>query len=1598
LHQSKRHLYDQLISKGCAIIMKRFWLASVLVLSSVWQVLAAVPSAQAASDDWPTYLHDATRASASADTTFSPANVANLNPIWNTATGGVIAASATVVSGVVYVGSWDGYEYAMDATTGAVKWKTNLGITTANPICVPPQAGVSSTAAVVNGVVYVGGGNSNWYALNATTGAVLWSVPTGDNSASGGHYNWSSPLIYNGFAYIGIASLGDCPLVQGLLLKVDLTSHQVVGTTKMVPDGQVGGGIWTTPALDAASGRIFVTTGTENAVTQLYAQAVVAIDAGSMNIVDSWKLPEADAVLDSDFSTSPTFYTDSHGTAMLASINKNGDAYALQRANLAAGPVWNQSIAVGGDCPTCGESSVSSGAIGGGRLYMGGETTTIGGTGYQGSVRALNPDTGAVLWQHPTTGPVIGHLTYANGVVYSSSGNVLEALDAATGNRLYSYDFGLGLYAGPVVAEGKLFVGTLSGKEYAFGLTTPPVPPADPNCPSSWTCQDVGTPAPAGSETVSNGIWTAKGGGAGITGTADSFRLMTQTFSGDSQVVARLTSQQNTGAGAQAGVLVRQNNTPGAPYYAVLMKPGVLTVQYRSGWGKAPAVLTAPNTPALPAYIEVQRLGDTLQAATSSDGTNWTLIAGTSATLALPAQLLAGLAVSSGVNGTLGTDAFSNVAISAPNNTPQPPQLSACPAGWSCSDVGNPAVIGDQSLSNGTWTVKGGGGDIWGTSDQFHYVRQAVGGDVTVAARITAQSNSSPYAKAGVMLRTDTTPGSGYYAAYVTPSNGVAIQYRQSNGYAAAQQQTPAGTVPLYLEVARSGNTFTTYTSTDGSNWNFVAGSTVELDALAGNILAGLAVTSHDPAQSSTATMTGVTIINSAPAPPNVCPSGWNCADIGFSTPPGDQVVNGGNWTVDGGGADIWDTSDQFRFESQTLAGDGSVSVHMSSQANTSAWAKSGLMMRLDNSAGSPYYAVLQTPSNGLVVQYRAAANGGSSQLAINNGTAPVWLKISRAGANFTAYTSTDGINWTAAMGSTVSMGALTGTLAVGMAVCSHDTYVLSQVKFDTFNASASALPAPWLDNDIGNPAVAGSATASGGTFTVKGAGNDIWGNADQFNYAWQPLNGDGTITAQVTAQANTDPWAKAGVMIKASTTTGSKYAMMAVTPGHGLHFQYNFTGDVAGSASSTLPVWVRLARSGNTITAYSSTDGQNWTQVGTASVALNAQVTAGMAVTSHSGNTLGSATFSNVSVTSTLPAPWATQDIGGATPAGSATTSGGTSWTVQGGGGDIWGNVDQSRFAYQPLSGDGSIVAHITSQDNTDPWAKAGVMIKESTTAGSNYALMGTTAGNGYHFQYNYNNDVAGGTYTFPNAWVKLTRTGNVFTAFSSPDGQTWTQVGAPTTITMNTNALVGLFVTSHNVNALSTAKFDSVSVTSNSSGALPSGWTNADIGSPQLMGSSSYNNGLFNIFGAGNDIWGTADQFQYAYKTLSGNGTITAQMASQANTDPWAKAGVMIRAAAAANQPYAIMAATPGNGEHFQYNLSGDAAGGANPLPVWVRLVRSGNTVTGYTSTNGTAWTQVSQVTLNLGTTATFGLFVCSHNGFQLGNASFNNVTVGP
>ena len=179
--------------------------------------------------------------------------------------------------------------------------------------------------------------------------------------------------------------------------------------------------------------------------------------------------------------------------------------------------------------------------------------------------------------------------------------------------------------------------------------------------------------------------------------------------------------------------------------------------------------------------------------------------------------------------------------------------------------------------------------------------------------------------------------------------------------------------------------------------------------------------------------------------------------------------------------------------------------------------------------------------------------------------------------------------------------------------------------------------------------------------------------------------------------------------------------------------------------------------------------------------------------------------------------------DIGGAIPAGGSSLSGGV-WTVAGGGTDIWGSADSFRFAHQGLTGDGEIVARVTGVQATDPWAKAGVMIRETTAANSRQVLVAATSGNGVAFQRR--RTTAGtsvhtaGSLTAAPRWVRLVRRGGVFSGYESGDGENWVLISSDT-IPMAASVRIGLGVTSHRDGTLCTATFDSIRITSAPSGA---------------------------------------------------------------------------------------------------------------------------------------------------------------------------------
>jgi regulation of enolase protein 1 (concanavalin A-like superfamily) len=182
----------------------------------------------------------------------------------------------------------------------------------------------------------------------------------------------------------------------------------------------------------------------------------------------------------------------------------------------------------------------------------------------------------------------------------------------------------------------------------------------------------------------------------------------------------------------------------------------------------------------------------------------------------------------------------------------------------------------------------------------------------------------------------------------------------------------------------------------------------------------------------------------------------------------------------------------------------------------------------------------------------------------------------------------------------------------------------------------AVGLPSSGVGQDIGSVGVAGSSSESQGVWTVRASGADIWETADGFHFRHAELRGDGFVQVRLLGQSNTDPWAKAGVMIRDSLTAGSAHALLAVTPANGLALQNRAT-TAAPSQHQALGayddgVWLRLVRSGTTITAFRSDDGATWTPVGQAvSPAMTDPVYLGLAVTSHNNGVLGTATFDHL-------------------------------------------------------------------------------------------------------------------------------------------------------------------------------------------------------------------------------------------------------------------------------------------------------------------------------------------------------------------------------
>jgi hypothetical protein len=203
---------------------------------------------------------------------------------------------------------------------------------------------------------------------------------------------------------------------------------------------------------------------------------------------------------------------------------------------------------------------------------------------------------------------------------------------------------------------------------------------------------------------------------------------------------------------------------------------------------------------------------------------------------------------------------------------------------------------------------------------------------------------------------------------------------------------------------------------------------------------------------------------------------------------------------------------------------------------------------------------------------------------------------------------------------------------------------IATDTSGETTAASAEAfislgqLAAPWIHFDIGGVAAAGSASLAGDTLSVQASGSDIWGSADEFHYAFQPLTGSGEIVTRVASLTNTNSWAKVGPMFRGSGSAGSAYVGIFITPGNGITLQMrgsdNNTTSSTGTSGITAPAWLRLVRQGDTFTGYyRKLESDPWTELASYSVGLPSSLYAGLAATSHSDGVLTTATFDSIQI-----------------------------------------------------------------------------------------------------------------------------------------------------------------------------------------------------------------------------------------------------------------------------------------------------------------------------------------------------------------------------
>ena len=421
-----------------------------------------------AAADWPFYGHDLDNTRNAGGEGPSREQLGTLAETWtfNSPTGDFTGTPA-VAAGVVVAGDHGGWVYALDAVTGKKLWAKELGQPINGSAAIDPHAPGGATVYVPVARI----GSPRLVALSLADGSVRWDATLTEQP---GASVYGSPVYWKGTLYMGTSGPNnDNSTARGSVVALDEKTGAIRWQTFTVPQGADGAAVWTTPAIDTATGRLYVGTGNNyHPPTTDLEDSILALDAGNGAILGHYQATANDSFAannpvagpDYDFGASPNLIDGPKGEKLVGEGQKSGTYWALDRSSMQ--PVWQASTGPGGYL----------GGVLGSTAYDG--TRIYGANSLNGEVFALGRD-GAPAWTAQETGQVhFAPTAVANGVVYTvDPGGTVVARDPSSGAELQRLSLGAPSFGGLSATGGALYV--------SVGTGPPPEPAPQNDSPGS---------------------------------------------------------------------------------------------------------------------------------------------------------------------------------------------------------------------------------------------------------------------------------------------------------------------------------------------------------------------------------------------------------------------------------------------------------------------------------------------------------------------------------------------------------------------------------------------------------------------------------------------------------------------------------------------------------------------------------------------------------------------------------------------------------------------------------------------------------------------------------------------------------------------------------------------------------------------------------------------------------------------------------------------------------------------------------------------------------------------------------------------------------